>query len=148
MSLSVNIHTDRLLQSLREFPQNVQKNILSGAVRAGAKPIIAEARDKVSKRSGVLAKSIGVNKRRTRNRNILWFSVSPRRGAKRKNDGWYAHMVEFGHDVVRDKKVIGYSPPVPFMRTAFENQSEESLMATKEYLQKRIDKEIARSRGT
>ena len=78
---------------------------------------------------------IGINKRKTKDKTQVRFSVSPRRGGK--NDGFYAHMVEFG---------TSKQAPQPFMRPAFEAQGNQSIDAAKDYLAKRIDKEIQKSR--
>ena len=144
MGISSNIDTKALLKSLNNFPINVQKNIMTGAVRAGAKPLVDEARQNVPVRSKNLKKSIGIVKRRPKDRNIIQFSVTPRKGGR--NDGWYAHLVEFGHNIVVDGEVVGQVSPNPFMRKAYDSQSDESIKATQEYLSKRIDKEIVKSR--
>lgn len=39
--------------------------------------------------------------------------------------GAHAHLVEFGHDVVRDGKVVGRAAPHPFMRPAVEQTVDE-----------------------
>jgi len=36
----------------------------------------------------------------------------------RKRGGAHAHLVEYGHRVVRNGKVVGFAPPYPFMRPA------------------------------
>lgn len=128
--VDVKVDMGDLLKKLRKLPERVQKKVLVGAVRAGAKPIIDEARRIVPKRTGNLAKSIGVNKRRSKG-TIVHFSVSPRKGGK--YDGYYGHFVEFG-----TKKMA----PRPFMRPAFESKGEESIDAVRAYMKKRIEKEI------
>jgi len=128
--VDVKVDMGDLLKKLRKLPEKVQKKVLVGAVRAGAKPIIDEARRIVPKRTGNLAKSIGVNKRRSKG-TIVHFSVSPRKGGK--YDGYYGHFVEFG-----TKKMA----PRPFMRPAFENKGEESIDAVRAYMKKRIEKEL------
>lgn len=144
MSITSSIDTKALFKSLEKLTENLQKNILIGAVRAGAKPLVDEARTNVPERTKRLKKSIGIVRRRTNNKKIIKFSVTPIRGGK--NDGWYAHLVEYGHNIVKNGKVVGYAKPNPFMRKTYENQSDESIKATREYLSKRIDKEIQKSR--
>ena len=61
------------------------------------------------------------------------FSVSPQKGGK--NDGYYGHMVEFG-----TKNMTAQ----PFMRPSFEKAGDASLEASKDYMMKRVDKEIAK----
>lgn len=145
MSIEIEIDYKDVLKSLKQFPINIQKNVLVGSVRAGAKPLVNEARANTPTRSGNLKKSIGIVKRKTKDKSFIWFSVTPRRGGK--YDGWYDHLVEFGHELKsKSGKSLGFVPPVPFMRKAYENQTDESIKASTEYMRKRIDKEIQKSR--
>jgi len=132
VQVDVSVDMGDLLKKLRKLPSKVRDKVVVGAVRASAKPIIKEARALAPKRTGNLAKSIGANKRRSKG-TIVHFSVSPRKGGK--YDGWYAHFVEFG-----TRKMA----PRPFLRPAFENKGEEAINAAKEYMRKRIDKELAK----
>ena len=128
--VDVKVDMGDLLKKLRTLPEKVQKNVLTGAVRAGAKPIVKEAKRLVPVRTGNLKKSIGVNKRRTVG-TVVRFSISPRKGGK--YDGYYGAFVEFG-----TKKMA----PRPFMRPAFEAKGEESIDAVREYIAKRLEKEL------
>lgn len=152
--------TNDLLKALKQFPQNIQKNVMTGAVRAGCKPLVEAARRNVPVDTGNLKKSIGINKRKVRDKTKLRFSVSPRRldsldfkGLKedkgyrakvrmlqeqKKAGGFYAHMIEFGTSKM---------PAQPFMRPAFENQDNQSIEAAKEYMAKRIDKEVEKAKN-
>lgn len=129
------IQTDKLLKTLKIFPERVQKNIMTGAVRAATKPIIDDARKNVTVDTGNLKKSIGVVKRKSSDKSIIWFTVSPRKGGK--NNGFYGHMIEFGTSKMAAQ---------PFMRPAFENQDQQSIEAAKEYMKKRIPKEIEKAK--
>ncbi len=78
------------------------------------------------------------------------------------SDPWYAHFVEFGtyakldHPLInklsskrrkrRDAIVVkgGGITPHPFMRPAFEKEGDKAIVALKEYMKKRIDKELAK----
>lgn len=133
--INTSIDSASLLKALKKFPENIQKNVMTGAVRAGAKVISGEAKSNVQIATGNLKKSIGIIKRKSKDKTKIRFSVTPRRGGK--NDGFYSHMVEFGTSKMAAQ---------PFMRPAFENQSDQSIKATKEYLAKRIDKEIAKAK--
>ena len=151
---------NELLKNLKTLPDKVQKRILVGAVRAGAKPIVKEARSLVPKDTGNLKKSIGVTKFRTRKKSLVWFQVSPRTGGK--YDGWYGNFIEYGtyaeldHPLVRPStgkrgekraKVVakGFGlKPKPYMRPAFEKEGENSIKSVKEYIAKRLDKELSK----
>lgn len=126
---------DKVLSSLKILPENIQKNVMSGAIRAGCKPLVKEAKLNAPEDKGTLKKSIGITKRKTKNKHFNWYSVSPRRGGK--YDAFYAHMVENGTSKM---------PAQPFLRPAFENQDKESIEAAKEYMRKRIPKEIEKAR--
>jgi len=95
------------------------------------KKLPEEAKRLVPVRTGTLKKSIGVVKRRSKDKNIIRFSVAP----LKKKGGWYAHFVEFGTSKMRAK---------PFMRSAFEKKGEESIKYVKEYMKKRVEKELAK----
>jgi len=173
---------EELQSALKQFPQNIQKNIMRGAVRAGASLIAKDAKANVPSNTGVLKDSIGIVAGKPKNKNFIRFWVTPREGFMRtvkftladgtkwkikgEADGWYAHMVEFGTHSKRIEPLSpktkyygkrkkkrdaivsqgGGSPAQPFMRPAYENKGEEAIEATKEYLAKRIDKEVQKAK--
>ena len=125
------IGMDEILRKLKKLPEKIQQRVVVGAVRASAKPIIKEARALVPKKTGTLKKSIGVVKRRSKDKNIVHFSIAP----LRKKGGWYGGFIEFG-----TKKMS----PKPFIRPAFEKKGLETIDYAREYMKKRIDKELAK----
>ena len=135
MSVEETINTEALLKALCQFPKNIQNNVLAGAVRAGAKPLVDAARTNVPVDTGNLKKSIGINRKKTKDKSTVWFTVSPRKGGV--NDGFYGHMIEFGTSKMTAQ---------PFMRPAFESQDNQSIEATKRYIAERIDKEIEKAK--
>lgn len=169
---------DELLKNLKTLPDKVQKRILVGAVRAGAKPIIKEAKSRVPVKSGLLKESIGVTRFKTRKKSLVWYEISPRVQKFKlkaedtntgknvvltlKNDPYYARFIEFGtyahldHSMVKTRtgklgkrraeivaKGFGIKPH-PFMRPAFEKEGENSIKFVRDYMRKRLDKELAR----
>jgi len=120
-----------VLRKLRKLPEQIQNNVVVGAVRAGTKPIINEAKRLVPIDTGDLEKSIGANRRKTDEKTVVMFTVSPRRGGK--YDGFHGHLVEFG-----TKNMAAQ----PFMRPAYEKEGEKTIDATREYMAKRVEKEI------
>ena len=135
MNIEATINTEALLKALNQFPKNIQNNVLVGAVRAGAKPLVDAARANVPVDTGNLKKSIGINRKRTKDKSTVWFTVSPRKGEP--NDGFYGHMIEFGTSKIAAQ---------PFMRPAFEAQDNQSIEATKKYIAERIDKEVEKAK--
>ena len=125
----------KVMKALKELPNNIQKNIMVGATRAGAKVVSDEAKTLVPVKYGRLKKSIGIIKRRSKNRNIISFSVSPRKGGK--NDGFYGRFIELGTSKMSAK---------PFLRPALEKSVEETLKASKDYIAKRLPEEVAKAR--
>jgi HK97 gp10 family phage protein len=134
-----------LKKALKQFPKNVQKNIATGAVRAGCKPILTKARSNAPREDGDLKKSIKIRKRRSpkNNRAIVHFSVSAGNNIKTpkgKKRIFYAAFVEWGYTAVNGRAVMAR----PFMRPAFETEAHKCIDATKAYYAKRIPKEIAK----
>jgi len=168
--IDVEIDMKDLLKRLKTLPEKMQKRIITGGVRASAKPIIQDARSRIHSRTGILAKSIGVTKRRSKNKNIIVYTVSPRvkdvpeeleagRGTleyKKAAGGYYGRWVELGHFARKSKKEddekkkdkkkkdkkeeVKFIPAKPFLKPAFETKGEEAIKAFKEYVKKRFDK--------
>ena len=132
-----------LKKALRQFPKNVQKNIANGAIRAGCKPILFKAKSLVPFEQGDLEKSIKIRKRKSKNKNMVHYSVSAGnfvQTVKGKQKIFYAAYVEWGHTSKNGKATMAY----PFMRPAYEMEAHKCIDATKAYYLKRIDKEIAK----
>lgn len=138
---------------LKELPAKVERNILRGAMRAGAKVFEGRAKQLVPVKSGQLRDSIKVSTRSKRGR----VSATVRAGGKK---AFYAHMVEFGtarHFIKPRKRkslffaglareVVDHpgSAPKPFMRPALDNSQREAVNAAADYIRKRLAKEAAK----
>jgi HK97 gp10 family phage protein len=138
---------------LKELPAQVERNILRGAMRAGAKVFEGRAKQLVPVRSGQLRDSIKVSTRSKRGR----VSATVRAGGKK---AFYAHMVEFGtarHFIKPRKRkslffaglareVVDHpgSAPRPFMRPALDGGQAEAVNAAADYIRKRLAKEAAK----
>lgn len=144
--ISGDISGNELLKALQQFPKNIQKNVMIGAIRASANVVRDRARELVVKDTGNLKKSIVSIQRSNRlafnqfsmmkgNENTITFSVTPSKGGK--NSGWYAHFIEFG----TSKQVAQ-----PFLRPAFEQSQDDCLIKAKEYIAKRIPEEVAKAK--
>lgn len=143
--VSASIDTESLLKTLKTLPINIQRNVMVGAVRAGANVIRDEARRLAPIDTGNLKKSI-VSIRRSgkvgkgfsmveSNPNNITFSVTPSKG--HPNNGWYAHFIEFGTSSITAK---------PFLRPAFESQADNVLQTTKEYIATRLPQEVEKTK--
>jgi len=85
---------DQLKRQFRRMSPRDSSRIAKIATRAAAKPLLREMRGRVPRRTGTLYKSLGlVNVKRST--PGAWLKVGARSGKRLKNDGWYAHMVEF-----------------------------------------------------
>jgi HK97 gp10 family phage protein len=132
--ISSEIDNKALLKALAKLPFNIQKNVMVGSTRAGAKVVSDEAKRLVPVRYGRLKKSIGVLKRKSKRGEVI-FSVSPRKGGK--NNGFYGRFIELG-----TSKMIAR----PFLRPALEKSVDEVLVASKKYIEKRLPREVAKAR--
>jgi len=130
-----------LQKSLKQFPKNIQKNVMTGAVRAGAKPIVKRARELVPVEHGDLKKSIRIKKRRIpKGSTMLKFSIHAGGNIRVNGESlrpYYAHMIEFGTSQMSAQ---------PFMRPALEQEAGNAIKYVREYIEKRIPKEIAKAR--
>lgn len=131
-----------LEKRLLDFPDRLAKNILAGAIRAGAAVIRDEARSKAPKDTGEMARDILIKK--ARGGNGLTFHVYVRSGKKSRlagrkrnvsRDSFYWRFVEFGTSKMGAK---------PFMRPAFDAKKTEAVERIKAYLSARIDKEASK----
>ena len=144
------VELDKLL---KELPAKVERNILRGAMRAGAKVFADRAKELVPVKSGQLRDSIKVSTRSKRGR----VSATVSAGGKK---AFYAHMVEFGtarHFIKpRTRKSLFFaglarevvdhpgSTPKPFMRPALDGGQVEAVNAAADYIRKRLAKQAAK----
>ena len=135
-----------LQKFLDQLPVKIEKNVMRGALRAGAKPVLEQAIARVPVQSGEL-------------KNSLKISTSARGGtvtAKVKTNVFYAKFVEFGtkaHFITAKKggwlsfggifaKSV-WHPGIPkgphaFMRPALDSQAQAAVIAAAEYMKNRL----------
>ena len=139
--------------ALKSLPDRIARNVLRGAVAAGAAVVRQEARDLAPKSegpqpeghvSGTLKRAIYQKQIRERSSLLQQtFFVGVRRGRSAKSsakgviDAWYAHFVEFGTSKMSAR---------PFMRPAFEGKKRSAVDAIRAYLLSRIPDEIKKLR--
>ena len=140
-----------LQAAMKQLPQNIGRNVLRGAVSAGASVIRKEARDKAPVYQGRIPAGhapAGTLRRAVFQKQIReassWFKqvffVSVKSGKKQQKkglDAYYWRFVEFG-----TKKMAAQ----PFLRPAFESKKHEAVEAIKRYLATRIPKEAEKLR--
>lgn len=145
--------------ALKELPQRIAKNVLRGAVGAGAAVIRNEARARAPVSTGDVRAGHpppGTLKRAIYQKQIRelssavkqTFYVGVRKGKQYRNQGkkgnlsqdaYYAKFVEFGTAKMAAR---------PFMRPAFEAKKGEAVQAIKDYLATRIPEEVDKLRRT
>lgn len=139
-----------LEQTLTAIPDKLAKNVLVGAMRAGARTVQKDARSKVPVASqphtlrlrkgqkitiqpGWLKKNISIWRLRDRQTK---YAVQFRMGIRAPKKGplaYYGYFIERGTSKMQAR---------PFMRPAFDQQYEAAVDAVKIYLSERIEKEL------
>lgn len=147
-----------LQAALKELPQRIGKNVLRGAVAAGAAVIRKEAQVHAPVYTGSVTKGHpppgtlkrSIVQKQIQEQSSLFrqvFYVSVRQGKKYRTQGkkgdlsqdaYYAARVEWGTVKMSAR---------PFMRPAWEAKKEAAMQALKDYLAKRIPEEAAKLKG-
>jgi HK97 gp10 family phage protein len=147
-----------LERELQAIPEKMRNRVLASAFRAGASVYRAKARSLVPSRSGKLRRSIRISVRVRRGEVDARVTAGKN---QKKDDPFYAHMVEFGttrHQIApKDKKGLQVGDGVvqgtvdhpgarerPFMRPAFDTSSDAALAAVAKSLRERIPKELGK----
>lgn len=139
-------------QALGTLPLKIEKNVMRGALRAGAAPIRDEARKNAAKASGAMAKGLKVST------NVQRGTVYAKLRTSGKH-GYIAHFIEFstsrhiiagrnggtlsvpmdggGRIRVRSVEHPG-SRAIPFMRPAIDTQSNAAVLAVANYIRNRL----------
>lgn len=140
-------------KQLRQFTERLQKNVLTGGVRAGANVFRKEARSqaavaeksiirafhgqKITVQPGFMKKKIASWKIR-RSPYAVTFSIGMSGWKDRysKFFPFYWRFVEFGTSKMAAR---------PFLRPAYEAKKMEAIEAMKKYMATRIDKEVLKN---
>jgi HK97 gp10 family phage protein len=170
VSISGLKELDKILKTL---PANVERNVLRGALRAGqnviAKAAKSNLRSNGSVDSGELERSVRVKFKR-KSEKFGWVRSYVFAGSKK---AYYANWVEFGTasyysgngrttgapyeitpkvagslflgGVFAQSVVHPGIKPKPFLRPAFDKNSEAALVAAAKYMQTRIPKELKKA---
>ena len=146
---------DELQKMLDSLPVNIEKKLMRGALEAGQKVVMKQAKQGLHNVSGKLAKSLRVSSRASRGGKV---TAKVTAGNKKV---FYAHMVEFGTvaHVIKGKagKALSFAggqyasvqhpgaQKKPFMRPALDAAAVPDSAAFKAvgaYLQGKITKEL------
>jgi HK97 gp10 family phage protein len=130
-----------LAQFLDELPTKLQKNVVRGAMRAGLKPVLVDAKAGAAFATGAL-------------RDGLKISTASKGGVvtgsiKAKGEhGFLAQFVEYGTGASRTKALLKPrrkwpanrpgQPARPFMRPALDSQATAAVVAAAEYMKDRL----------
>lgn len=143
---------------LQQLPAKVETNIMRGALRAAAKPVMEAAKanaptgepsESARKRyklyNGALRDSIRISSRiDRRNKQVKARVIVGGKSKKTGADVFYSHIIEHGarpHSVKKGGKGPVTHPglsPRPFMRPALDSQAGEAIKAAGEYVKKRL----------
>lgn len=138
-----------LRNALLQLPQNIGRNVLRGAVNAGAGEIVKEVRARAPEDTGRLRRAVYRKQIRELSNDFQQtFFVSVRRGKRYQKvklgkreinlDAFYWHFLEFGTVRMRAR---------PFLRPGFDAASGAAIEAIRAYLAKRIPLEAAKLRS-
>lgn len=150
---------DELLKNLSILPAKIQRNVLRGAVRKAATVLLKEARTRVPVDENILKRSLAVvqHKRNPNEPNIIAFSIGPNSRkihklqamhyivkkwmiSKKTGHRYSTHYNYGGHIELGNSKM----PAQPYLRPAFESKGDESIEVVKDYMRKRLDKELSK----
>jgi HK97 gp10 family phage protein len=121
-------------RNLELLTRGVRDKHLKRAMKAAVDPITSVAKARVRRKTGVMEMSIDskISSKGSRGENVKAY-IGPRTGirvpiGKDKGLGTgktdiptrRAHLLEFGHNIVKNGKVVGRVPPKPFMRPAWD----------------------------
>lgn len=122
---------DKLARRLQMLAEETARKHMREAALEGAEVIRVEAAEKAPRKTGTLAEDIQKEiTKQTKSR--VEIHVGP--GKK----GWYGRLVEEGHAIVRDKKVVGHVSPKPFLRPAFDEKTDEAQDVIAAELRRRL----------
>jgi len=124
---------------LMELPEKLQRKAVRQATLAGANIIKEDAKRRAPRsvagheggkyphKPGNLRKSMRTYKKRDKG-GMITYQVGP------SKKGFYGKFVEFGHLLKRNKKTIGNVPAYPFLRPAFDTNTDKVIETIKERL--------------
>jgi HK97 gp10 family phage protein len=146
---------DALQKMLDTLPGKLQKNVMRGALRAGARVVQKQAKANIHSVSGELARSIKVSTNSKGGTVMAKVAAGKGLGVKGKKPGNLPLWLEYGTapHIIRAKKGGGLAlpdgsvvtevmhpgaAPHPFMRPALDTQAGAAVVAAAEYMKARL----------
>ena len=136
----------RVLRNLDKIPVVIQGRVADSALRAGAVVLQKQAIENLPEDTGNLKEGVKIKKRRKKGKkdptttfaigmdNSEYEFENGKKSIKPKTTkSFYASMLHFG---------TKYTAPVPFMTMAFESSGKKALSAMKNYMAKRVEREL------
>lgn len=112
-----------LIDKIRLLPIELQKKIEKTALRKALEPLQRAAIAKTPIDTGELVSSYKISTR-TQKGDLT---------ARLTATAPHAHLIEYGHRMVRGDRVVGFAPPKPFLRPALDETAQEIIeIAAKE----------------
>lgn len=136
----------QLQAALDSLPAKLERNIMRGALRAGANTLRDAAKANAPADTGALRDSIRTSTRVRR--GVVVARVIA--GGNKKGEPFYAHMVEFGTaaHIVKGPSVLGGklfsniehpgARAKPFMRPALDNSAGAAVETARDYVRTRL----------
>lgn len=125
---------------LTELPLAIRGKGLLSAVRKSLKPVVAKAKSLAPVGQARAGKKAGKPHLRDTITSVVRDYGETKVGVAGPSypAGAHGHLIEFGHNVVRDGRVVGRAPPYPFLRPAAESTASEQKAAFEAELSKVI----------
>lgn len=119
-----------LADDLMKMAAGLSDSAIDAALRAGAGPVLDQAKANVNSRSGDLARSLTIGSVKTR-RGGKYITIGAHKGSPAQE---YAGPVEFGHG--------GPHPagPHPYLRPAYDAKQDEAYALIRQSIKQAIDK--------
>lgn len=136
-----------LQKMLDTLPAKVEANILRGALRAGMKPVQADAKANAAHASGLLRDGLKISTKLKNGKATATLRASGKHGylanwiefgtAAHRISGKDGGMLSFGGGFVRSVEHPG-SKARAFMRPALDARANDAVVAAAEYIKKRL----------
>lgn len=120
-----------LADDLMKMAAGLSDTAINAALRAGAEPVLDQAKANVNSRSGNLARSLTIGSVKTRKGGGKYITIGAHKGSPAQV---YAGPVEFGH---------GGPHPAgahPYLRPAYDAKQDEAYSLIRQSLKQAIDK--------